>query len=225
MAPMKVFVQPALALLIATTLATGIADAQPVDAEVTLNLFTNGWYGASCQGFEENHYTRCDDVENHPVPPEANMMFLWVIVSREGGFPNGIGGLQFGIEYDGPATMHWNLCTSGAEIPQGGWPESGAGNAVTWEGGCHNPPGENARVGHFILYGELTGTLRLTADPRGGQAVWADCTPNSYEICPGNLAVIDIEEHAFPLCGDNCGATPIRVRSWSRIKSHYRSGT
>ncbi len=69
---------------------------------------------------------------------------------------------------------------------------------------------------------ELTGTFRLTADPRAGIALWGDCVPSAFEICEGNLAVIDLQGVTLALCGDHCGATPVHESSWGRIKTHYR---
>ena len=48
------------------------------------------------------------------------------------GEPGGVGGIQFGIEYDAPLVVQsWNNCTGGNEIPSDDWPSSGSGNAIT----------------------------------------------------------------------------------------------
>lgn len=148
--------------------------------------------------------------------------FLWVVISREGGFGPGIGGAQFGMEHAGLDHSGWALCTGGSEIPGDNWPDSGEGNAVTWGGGCYSPGGEAAMVGYFSLNDGTAGNASVTADPRIAEAQWADCDATLAGVCGDNLAGTVLSDGTTPICGDFCGGgTPTVSTTWGTIKSLY----
>jgi len=110
----------------------------------------------------------CEDLVSAPWPGQA---WVWVVMSDGDMYPDGLGGIQFGIEHE-KALQGWSLCTGGSEIPEDGWPNSGTGNAATWGGGCYYPPGENAVVGVFPVTDGSAGWMDIIGDPRiGGEAL------------------------------------------------------
>ncbi len=128
------------------------------------------------------------------VTARSTPIFTWILV---GGVPDvdgehgGIGGLQFGIQYEPTVEVWvWTLCTGGSEIPQddvdGVWPESGTGNAVTWYDGCYTVT-ENydglTRVGFFTMYPGSHGGIRIMNDPRIGQGEALDCAGHEIRLC------------------------------------------
>jgi hypothetical protein len=151
------------------------------------------------------------------------------IPPADGGFgtSGGIGGLQFGIEYDPAFALGaWTVCTGGSEIPDAGWPASGTGNAITWAGGCYpeaGAPDGSTKVGFFSVSSEADATLRLTADPRIGMALAADCSPTVVELCEDQLGSGSAIEggRSQNTCGQLCDATPAREVTWGAIKAHY----
>ncbi len=216
----------ALSIVFAAGMFSTVATAQELDPLVNINFIVDPTSVVNCTIFEDRMPDDCDGLGNDGFPNYAYA--IGVYVSREGGWPNGIGGLQFGIEYDveGADVVVWTLCTGGAEIPGPGWPASGTGNAVTYPGGCHVPEGEVVLVGVLLFmrydFEDLIGHVRVTADPRIGQAIYADCDPTSYEICEPNMASWTFATDVVPLCGNYCGGTPVEETTWGGIKSQYK---
>jgi len=164
--------------------------------------------------------------------------FAWIIVGRVEptggpGSAGGIGGVQFGIEYDpglvvvSASTGGWALCTGGEELPETGWPKSGYGNAATWTGGCYevtdNPDGMT-RVGYFPVRAIGPAEMRVVEDPRRGRAVVIDCDGVEALLCRQLLGTGHTEEGlAEAGCRHDCiaGRTPTRTASWGSLKSLY----
>jgi hypothetical protein len=180
-------------------------------------------YGAQCAALLDDG--DCGDlVSSLPVAGEA---FVWVVASREGGFPQGVGGMQFGIEYSGLTVVGWTLCTGGSEISQAGWPDSGTGNAVTWSGGCYSSPGTRARIGYISILDGSQGSFSVTGDPRLNPVgvEWADCDAVVWQLCVENLGgIADLSAvgDVPPNCGDHCPIIPVEDHSWGQIKNLYR---
>ncbi len=156
---------------------------------------------------------KCEDLVSAPIDGPA---FLWVIMSDRTMYPDGIGGIQFGVRHQ-MSIDGWVLCTGGSETPEVGWPASGTGNAVGWAGDCYAPPGENAVVGFFLLSDGASGALMLTADARVGEALWYNCIPITEMFYPEFLGGLDTSTSGNP----NCHPTPTAKSSWGRIKAHY----
>jgi len=192
-----------------------LALAQDLDDQSNVNLvFTEASY-SSCGDpiFELLEEQTCRDFPGDRVPGEA---FIWFILGRLGGFPEGVGGAQFGVIHtlDDPV---WSLCTGGLSIPQEGWPESDTGTAVTWAGGCYEPAGESARIGYLYVADGEDGDAFVVGDPRLGDiAIYADCEYETRAICPVGLGSTLRAE-----CG--CETLPVRASSWGAIKAAYRA--
>ncbi len=177
----------------------------------------------SCSSLSELYGDKCSEYTRGPLGDAFGAIQVFVLLAREGGFPNGVGGLQFGIEYDESVrVLGWSQCSGGAEIPSDDWPASGSGNALTWRQGCHEPMGEVAIAGLLVVEAPLDGELRIIADPRVGMTLWADCSAELAEICPGNGDTFNLDEPAVPICGDQCDDTvPVHEASWSAIKDRF----
>ncbi len=208
----------------AWTLAFGLvvpvaATAQLYDGDANLNVFLTvpSYAGCSEPEFEAIDAGSCADLVSEPTGGPG---FLWCVASREGGFPDGIGGIQFGVEHDLGAGLPWSLCTGGSEIPEPGWPDSGTGNAITWSAGCYHPIGFAARIGYLSPEPDDVGIIELTPDPRIALAVYADCSAVLYEMCEANLGSAELADGTTPVCGENC-EIPIRETSWGAIKSLF----
>jgi hypothetical protein len=183
----------------------------------------NADYDLGCDSFSDGNLV-CADLVSGPGSVDGS--FIWVVASRSGGFPDGIGGLQFGIQYSGLGGVFWTLCTGGSEIPEAGWPNSGTGNAVTWSGGCYEPGREVAKVGYVLAFDGTSGSFAIIGDPRLADfapedAQWADCSAAVWSACPENRGFDDnIGDGANPDC-DTCTGTPVRETSWGTIKSLF----
>ena len=113
-----------------------VANAQFVDPEVKVVLLASmpSYGGCADPQYAFMNEGVCEDLLSYDT---SGTPYVWVIVSRNDGWPDGIGAAQFGIEYDA-AVAAWTLCTGGSEIPVDDWPQSGAGLAATWAGGCYD---------------------------------------------------------------------------------------
>jgi hypothetical protein len=215
MTPVIRTVLSAAGLVLAST-----ASAQTFDPDATVVLMPYPYTAVTCGTLEEEDLLECESIagESHP-----SLMYVYVLLVREGGFPNGVGGFEFGIEYDDTVdVIGWEHCAGGFDIPEEGWPASGTGNAMTWSGGCHFPPGEVAIAGDFVVANPTVGEMRIVPDPRTGRVEWVDCNIDLYEICPANLGTFDLATAVDPLCGDHCGTVPAPVVRWGQIKAVYR---
>jgi hypothetical protein len=157
----------------------------------------------------------CEDLVSGTVEGTA---FSWIFMSDGDMYPDGIGGIQFGVDYT-KTVIGWTLCTGGSEIPEDGWPNTGTGNAATWAGGCYFPAGENALVGFFTVADGASGAMNVTMDPRIGMAMWSDCQPFSQEFYPELLGGVDNAAPGPPNCDEF--VVPTIESSWGQIKASY----
>jgi hypothetical protein len=163
--------------------------------------------------------------------------FLWLVVTgvpagTGAGAPGGIGGIQFGIEYDPTVVLGgpFTLCTGGSAIPQddldGTWPASGTGNALTFGGGCKlvtdNPDGVT-KLGFIPINPGSSGLIRFIEDPRIGEAQAAGCDASIARICRQSMGIGDVTiggGRGENKCGFLC-PVPVQDASWGSIKSIY----
>lgn len=210
-----------LALVAVAALIPATA-AQAQDTLANMNLFITipSYTGCADVLFDSIDSGDCSGLTSDGVDGTA---FVWIVASREGGFNGGgVGGAQFGVEHTGVETTGWTLCTGGSEIPEGTWPASGSGNAVTWGGGCYDPAGSAAKIGFFGVNNGATGTMAVTADPRIAEALWASCDQTTYDICGDNLGGAELASGTTPGCGDLCeGGTPTEGVTWSQVKALF----
>jgi hypothetical protein len=194
-----------------------------VDELTNINLYVaNADYDLACDSFSDDGLV-CGDLVS--APGSADGSFIWVVASHTGPFPDGIGGIQFGIQYSGDLfSIGWALCTGGSEIAQAGWPDSGTGDAVTWSGGCYVPTGEVAKIGYLTVLDATVGSFAIIGDPRlapPDDVAWADCSAVVWTICPENRGSDDnVGDGTVPDC-DSCPVTPLQEVSWGAIKSLF----
>lgn len=127
---------------------------------------------------------------------EPHEYFAYVLVMK-GNATEGIGGLQFGIDYDNAPTRgvdiyYWNSCTT-LQFPMPNWPASGSGNLLTWDPNVQcqrtEPDGPGTGVvavaGYFYLGAYSPDVLRLTPRPADGKAKVIDCTTATESLLEG----------------------------------------
>ena len=209
------------------------AQAQPYPYSINITVTPPTYSGCleasvadqalSCAGLNPN------GVDVGPFNPN----FAWVLV---GGVPEaqgeagGIGGLQFGVEFDpGIIISSWALCTGGSEIPQQEpvvWPANGSGNAMTWPDACYlvTANGDGlTRVGFFAINPGADGFLNIIEDPRTGKAEATDCQTTLFRVCKQLLGSAEMTiggTGGENTCGNFC-PVPVRETSWGGIKSAY----
>lgn len=201
-----------MALCLAALVIPALASGQDLDDQANINVTSTipSYSGCDDPAFDSLE-GNCLDT---PTDRVAGAAFIWVVASRTGGYGNGIGGAQFGLNHD-LAAQGWSLCTGGSEIPEGGWPASGTGNAVTWGGGCYMSSGEGAVIGYIAVGDGSVGNAAVIGDPRiGDLAVYADCDTETFEICDNGLGSL-----GEVVC--ECGPTPTAETSWGSIKSLF----
>jgi hypothetical protein len=144
----------------------------------------------------------CSDLGSSPL---AGPAFVWIVVTDRDGFPGGIGGIQYGIEYDRVEVTGWSLCTGGSDIPMSGWPASGSGNASTWSRGCRDMAETTTRIGFLSVASADSGVIEVTGDPRIEGATWAECDAREHLIPEVNLGGGDLSLGLTPVCVSSPG--------------------
>lgn len=155
----------------------------------------------------------------------------------------GIAGVQFGIQYTGPGAVDgvgvdifgWTLCaTLEFQSPAPSWPNSGAGNLVTWDATTRcqvfepGGPGTGvtANAGYFYMAAYGPGTFAITPRPVDGAAKVADCAASEDVVqstdvprTPSHLGSVGFGgQPGYNPCGLN---TPVEATTWSSVKSLY----
>jgi len=228
--------------LAAVTLVAGAAQADDSYPYSVFLHFTQPSF-AGCDetvgGFMQDALLNCGVIDTGASDYGSfSPNFLWILVGNvpDGtgpGAPGGIGGLQFGIEYDATVALGggFSLCTGGSAIPQddlqGSWPQSGTGNAVTWGGGCglvtDNEDGVTT-VGFIPIAPGSSGIFSIIGDPRiDGIVEAADCDTNPTRVCTQALGSADATVGGTggeSTCGIKC-ATPVAETTWGSLKSMY----
>ncbi len=180
---------------------------------------------AFCDGLDDRDL-RCSEIV--VSTPSTRPVFAWVLVADVG---QGFAGAQFGIRYtDGVQISAWTLCNGGNEVPDVAWPSSGTGNAVVWpHGSCYTPAGPDriGKIGFFYIAAGSSGTISFVPDPRENEGVLLLSTcvypPVRIEGCSYNgSAGFGGSQGRLPVdC--RCSGPPVESRSWSSIKSSYRT--
>jgi hypothetical protein len=209
---------------------------EPVIVSLDLHLSTGSYSG--CPGDLPSGFACSSIVTSIPsLAPSLQVSLLagGIVPFERAGEFGGIGGLQFALDYPASAGVEtWTLCTGGAEVPAGGWPGAGSGNAVTWAGGCRPETGNAAgieRVGFWTLVPGGAGLIEIAGDPRVNGGAWFyDCNAEGYFICDALLGSADVTPGSNPravTCGGSCAivGTPGNgttvSASWGQIKSLY----
>ena len=147
----------------------------------------------------------------------------------------GIGGVQFGIAYDGAPgagvdITGWTACAD-LEFPSGGgdgqpfWPEAGSGNLLTWDvfESCQNEAGGAILVGVFLMNAYSDDCLSVTPRPVDGRAKVGSCFMEETDITnavpsPFGVACFGAGEGYNP-----CDiVVPAQPATWGKIKTLYQ---
>lgn len=202
-----------LAWCLVALMVPAIASAQD-DADAFINVTVTPPSYGGCDAGAGIDDGGCLDLAS---APQENG-FVFVVASRLGGWDDGIGAIQFGLDHT--LAGSWALCTGGSEIPEAGWPASGTGNAATWGGGCYLPAGENALVGFVSVAGPAGGSIQTTGDPRVGAAIYTSCSAVPFNFPAGNLGGdADLADGTTPLCEPT--GTPTVEETWSSLKNLF----
>lgn len=161
-----------------------------VTSTPSLNLFLATPSYSGCDTPENLESLSCSELLSSPIAGSAR---LWVVATRQDGFPDGVSAARFGLEHD-VTVQAWNLCTGGEQDHSPGWPSTSTGIVVSWPDSCYVPPGETAVIGYFDLVAGDNGSLHLTPDPRVDLAKIADCDVawepvSRHDLGQGQLAV------------------------------------
>lgn len=137
----------------------------------------------------------CNQVVTRGGLYPANLYYAYLLVV-DGDPSAGVGGLDVGVNYDGAAgvgveVFSWSLCAS-LELPDLGWPASGGGDLIAWDGltRCQrNEPGGvgtgvTAIAGYFYMAAYSEDVMRLAIDPFANRqyAMVADCGNHEYVL-------------------------------------------
>lgn len=160
---------------------------------------------------------------------------LYVVIGQADS--TGIGGVTFGIDYNGAdgegvdIVGTWTLCSTGLEFPSTSWPAAGSGNIVTWnpQGGCGNtviePDNRHATVGMVYVYAYDTDRFSITRHMllQAGPALeTANClsveTPIPLDEVALKAGYVGFGQNGFNPCG---GLIPVEPVSWGEIKTKY----
>ncbi|HEX7879378.1 MAG TPA: hypothetical protein VF720_08210 [Candidatus Eisenbacteria bacterium] len=128
-------------------------------------------------------------VNNVLLYPPGQFVYALVV---NGSQTEGIGGAQFGIDYNGlPQTglevWGWTNCGT-SELPMAGWPAPGTGNLVSFsvpancQTGGSTSLGAVATLGYSYCGAYTPDVMRITPHPIRGKAVVANCAAVEDEL-------------------------------------------
>jgi hypothetical protein len=124
----------------------------------------------------------CADIQTAGDLSPASYYALVMVTN--GRTSNGVGAVEFGIEYDddpgaGVDIFSWSAC--GTSIPTGAWPASGSGNHVNWSACQSTEPdgpgtGVSAIAGYFYLSAYSSDALAIKPHPEVHDVRVIDCS-------------------------------------------------
>ena len=223
----RTLILSAAVTFLTTSLIPGIAGAATRD--VTIGLYLTDARG-TCTAINPVGCTEEAQVTGALFTP------YYAVLAVFNGDPDlGIAGVSCGIDYDGGVgsgvdVVEWTLCTDGLQFPNGGWPEPGAGNRITWNNveGCQtNEPdgdGVTAIAGFFYVIAYSDDRMSVIENRRldsGPEFVVTECNPPvEFPLDPENRA----GWLGFSDSGGEEGKLPCVEKSattWGRIKNTY----
>jgi hypothetical protein len=233
--------------LVLTALAFPAGDARAAanrDAKIMLHALSptvknacnrTGLRPANCTGFVTNN------LELYP-----SSYFAYVLVV-EGSLGQGVAGVQFGIDYPGPANgatdgdqldiWGWTLCATIEFVtPPGGainaWPNPDSGTLITWDANAacqitgNVITGVVAVAGYFYCGSYAPTLLRIVPRQVDGYAKVADCASVEdivYTDANDNftyLGALGFGRSGINPCGRiGCFCSPVVGTSWSGVKT------
>jgi hypothetical protein len=232
-----------LLLCSALVFSAGAALAAPIgpgdNGQANLNLHVGP---VLAKGACEAGKLPCASLVTHgdlATPLVGPFYYVYAVVEN-GSDSTGIGGVEFGVQYDGAVgsgvdIFDWTLCAD-LEFPMDtpAWPASGSGDLITWDGvsNCQKTPSSPkysvvAVAGYFYMGAYSNDCLYTTVRPVSGRAKVANC--KAFETIIDGKSPSHLGAASFgpaPPCGMGyrpCGApTPVQKSTWGTIKSIYR---
>lgn len=164
---------------------------------------------------------------------------LYLVVSQADSL--GVAGATFGICYNGNTTegvdvVSWNLCASGLEFPQTGWPDAVTGNVITWNvAECGDtridPDGVHGTLGAFYVYAYSRDIFAVTphlGQEGGPKLKVANCNGAEKDLDPQNgvlgWAGFGGDPGCNPctaVCPTDVCPVPVEPVTWGGIKTKY----
>jgi len=173
----------------------------------------------------------CNSVVSNGGLYPPNTYFAYLLI-EDGDATSGIGGVSFGIQYDG--TPHqgvdlyeWHLCGS-TEEPSAGWPAPGGGNLIRWAACQRTEPGgagtgAAAVAGYFYMGAYSPDYLAVTPPPSGDFVVYS-CNGQAVAIpesAPSRFGRAGFGNNVYGYVP--CGfVVPVRTTTWGAIKALYK---
>jgi hypothetical protein len=143
----------------------------------------------------------------------------------------GIAGMEFGIAFPPELAVGTPTACGDLDFPQAGWPASGSGILITWEGSthCQNQNSEPFVSGSVIAigasmycYAYAPSQLAVTPGPVSGKLKVADCgaaETNLTNLIPSRFGIAGFGGAAsYKSCTP---VVPVRETTWGRIKTQY----
>jgi hypothetical protein len=187
---------------------------------------------------------RCADIVTSGRLYPAGAYYALVLVTdgaTDGTSASGVGGVQFGIDYNGvPGAgvdiFGFTLCAL-LEFPTSGWPQPGSGNRILWDGVDHcqrtEPDGigtgVTARAGYFYLAAYTPDMLLIVPHPLDGTVKVLDCLGAESVVVtagqpkdPWPLGRASFSADGLAAGYNPCGpGTPVAPTTWGRIKALF----
>jgi hypothetical protein len=138
----------------------------------------------------------------------------------------GIAGLSCGVLTSNIAIDAWLLCAD-AQSPSAGWPQTGGGNRITWDGdlncqrGVVSPDGVHALAGVFAIYAYSgDGFLEMTPNYAASESdlLVTDCGSSVSTLQTAGARIGSGTTAGINPCADD---VPVTQRTWGRIKQQY----
>ena len=157
---------------------------------------------------------------------------VYLMIARGDSTTNGLAGLSCGIRYNESVSMFgWELC-SDLEFPNGGWPNSEAGNRITWSplSNCQRTEvgdeGTQTAAGAFYVFAYGAGNMFITKNENLviPELAVADCNAaeTQLEVTRGGIVAFgDASVAPCNPCLMECMGVPVEPTTWGKLKTKY----
>jgi len=200
------------------------------DASISLYLLP-GTTSLQCSSID------LPDCENDVLQGEGDLFtpYYAVLAVFNADGDEGIRGLSCGIDYNPTSGQGvdligslWTLCTDGLEFSNGNWPNSGAGNRITWTT-CQNeePGGKGTGVtaiaGFFYVSAYSNDTFRVTTNNGVAYPEFevGDCNAQVTTLSyPAQAGWVGFSDDGSVKGNVQCGK-PKEDTTWGDVKARY----
>lgn len=185
------------------------------------------------------HIAACSSAVTHGAvasPGVGPYYFAYVLANTDTRFTPDVGGVQFGVTYDGNRpggstdghgidVFSWTPCGN-LQFPSAGWPEPGSGNLVTWDTANNCARGPIVVTGYFYLGAYAADRLQLIPRPVDGFAKVANCLGAEAVVPEARLGFATFSAGGLvpgcnPCDGPCRSPVPVQMTTWGGIKSAF----